>query len=239
MIQITTKNLILAVICIGTALLADGQVQTTVRSSEIDRSIDAVDVSVHAEVDGHTRESLPSRGLGTSPVSLSFAEQTATSPVWPYAAVAGLDAADQGGRLEFSSPSFRPSAQAPLVAVWPSFTTAAARTSARGSYPETPDLHPKVFGASPTHLILNASTPFSGSGSNARILLSAPLDETSRLAGPFGRDKPEANSGFFQEVTFSKYKGQNGARRRKRSEHKVANGASMVASPEAVAPAKH
>jgi len=236
MIRATVKTTIFVAIClIMTCAVASGQDHPNVPSSDIDRSVQAVDVSVHAEVDGQAHEPAPPGISAKLTMSLHAAKPAATA-VWSHKAIAVPGAAIQSDKLTLSGPSFHPTVQAPIATASLGLTSAAASASATGGHSERLDQRPGLFTTLGTRRTDNGSTP--SLGINAVPPPFSSPDETRKLTGRFEFNEPGvASSFFFQGGTFAKHKGQRGMRKRKRSEQ-ISNSASMVASPESLAAAK-
>ena len=237
MIRITVKSTIVVAIClIVTCAAANGQDHPNVPSSDIDRSVQVVDVSVHAEVDEQAHEPAPPGTSAKLTMSLRPVKPAATA-VWSHTAMTAPGEASQSDKLTFSGPSFHPSAQAPIATVSLGLIGAAASASGRGGHSETLDQRPGLFTILSTHRTDNGSTP--SLGINAVPPLPSSLDETRKLTGRFERNEPGVASSFsFHEGTFARHKGQSGMRKRKRSEQ-IANSASMGASPKSRAAVTH
>lgn len=227
-------RLFTAICLIMTYAVASGQDHPNVPSSDIDRSVQAVDLSIHAEADGQAHEQHPSGISAKLTMSdLRPPKPVARSVVWPHTS-AVPDTPSQSDKLTFDR--FQQTVQAPITAVWPGLTSVTAPAFATGRYSKTPDLHPKHFGALPPYVTNNDSAPSLGIG--GVFPPSSPLDETRGLTERFGNEPGGTRYGFFPEMTFSRHKGQIGTRKRKRPEQ-IANSASTVASPKSVATAKH
>ncbi len=229
---------IFVAICLAMVFaFASGQDHPNIASSDIDRSVEVVDVSVHSEVDAQAHDPNTSGFSAKLPMSLRFKKPAARSVVWPHTVIAVPDATSQTDKLTFDSLSFQPTVQAPIAAVWPGLTSAAAADFATGRPSKTLELHPKLFGALPAYVTNNGLAP--SLGLSAVFPPSSPLHETRGTTGRFGRNEPaEASYSFFPEMTFSRPKGQIGTRKRKRPERKIANSAGVVASPKSLVNAK-
>jgi hypothetical protein len=124
-----------------------GRIIRTSRSSEIDRSLQAVDLcrtSVHAEVDGAGARAGP-LGISAKLTIPLRPTKTTTTAVWPHTAIAFPGAVSQSDKLTFSGPSFHPNVQAPIATASPGLTGGAASASATGGGSETLDQRPTLF----------------------------------------------------------------------------------------------
>lgn len=233
MIRVTVKSTTFVAIClIMTCAIASGQDHPSVASSDVDRSVQAVDVSVHAEVDEQAHEPAPPGTLAKLTIALRPVKPAATT-LWSHAAITVPGAASQRDKLTFSGQSF----QAPIATVSLGLTGAAASASATVGHSEKLDQRPGLLTALGTRRTGNGSTP------SLRINAVPPsfssLDETRKFGGLFKRNEPSATSSFFfHDGTIATHKGQSGVRKRKRSEQ-IANSANMIASPESRAAATH
>jgi len=236
--RVTVRTAIFVTVCLAMALaFANGQDHPNVPSLGIDRSVQTVDLSIHAEVDGQAHEPDPAGTSAKSPMSLRLSKPAARSVVWPRAA-AVPDSASQGNKSSFISLSLQPTLQAPIAAGWPGLSTAAEAPAFDTSrHSKTLELHPKLFGALSAYVTNNSSAPLLGM--SAVSPLSAPSYETQGLAVQFGRDQPaETIYSLFPGLTFSRDKGKIGKRKHTSPNRKTANSAAVVASTKSLATAK-
>ena len=213
MIRATMNAFMSAAICLAVAfavLGAQAQSNTEV-SAKTNPAIDAVDASVHVEVDGQPHEPTPVDASHEQPTPLHNTKRHPATAFWP----ARADPSATGSDDKSSSPGvgmsfFRPDTEWGRPSAWQS---SASATSTGATNDDSGQDHFQLSNAPPSHL-LSFSTKTSSSP-RTNVPPVSVSDETTALSAPFGRAVLGlgAITNPFPKRDPSKYKNRTGTKR--------------------------
>lgn len=181
-------------------------------TDERNRAVEAVDVSVHADVDGQPHEKGNVESSRERPTPLPTAKRPPASLVWP----AGADTPTAGtgqkaGQVTFGISSFHPGTQMGASISW---QVGASATSATEKNDDSGQGRSGVLKAQPAHSFDGSATP--PLSPRASVPTVPASDRTEGLSAPFGRGLAAfpGSTDSFQANRFSYHKGRGVKRNR-------------------------
>jgi hypothetical protein len=238
MIRIAMTKLMLAAFCLAlvcAGLRAQAQANEGV-SEETNPGVEAIDASVHAEVDGQPQEAIPA-DLSSQRITLGSTTRHPATTFWlTHADVLTADADGKGGPPKIGFSSFRPktaSGQPNPPQPSESATAGGAKNN------DSTQAHFRVLNVSPSHpLALSAKS------SLIRKTTIPPIsepDQTTALSAPFGRAAfgLGASASPFPKKDSFEYKNQATGKRRAHHARKPRTSTAIKSSFDSLATTRH
>jgi hypothetical protein len=241
MMRAKTQDFISAAICLALACAAlhtQAQSNTGV-SEESNRAVEAVDASVHAEVDGQPHELTPAESPRERRTPLHAAKRHPVTVVWPAHADTSTTGTDKKGTdnktdpLTFGISSFRPGTQPGASSAGQAAASANAKNDDSGQRRSwrlnAPRAHSLYGSATPAWSLRSTVPPVSAS------------DQTPGLSAPFGRTPLglAASTSPFPKRDSSKHKDQTSAKRHEQHARKFATSGGTKSSFDSPATTRH
>lgn len=215
-------------LCVGLCLAVVGAAVSAYAQSNAEApadtnpAIDAVDASVHPEVDGQPHEPTPEESSGERPAALHAAKRPPTTVVWPaHAEVSTTKTDDKGVAAAVTMSSFRPRKESePASAVHPNESTASGsvkKDDSSKSHAEQPNTAPShSSGYAKTSSTLKTTVPAipdSGQTPALGAAFERPMSGLAASTEPFPKKDP------------FKYKDQSNAKRHHHARKPMTNSA--------------
>ena len=190
-------------------------------TNERDRAVEAVDVSVHADVDGQPHETGTVESSRERPTSLPTAKRPPASlVVWSAGAdTSTTSAGEKAGQVTFGTSSFHSGTQMGASGAW---QASASATSARAQNDDSGQGRSGLSNARPAHPLYGSSKPSLSLGTTVQPVSAS--DETLGVNALFGHTSfGQPSTGPFLKREFSEYKDQASAKRHEQRVRKRTN----------------